>query len=248
MFSAYFDASGKHKADPAVTIAGFVATVDRWDKFSVAWKAILNTWGVDYFHMSEFVSYKGQYEFFTKDSEKRKEFINLLSDCIRKHIKKAFSITVITEAWREANAAHLLREQWGHPYSMAGAYCISSVVTWKKRRRFDAPIKYFIEDGDTGDKGELMEVARRRFGIRVYPDDSSLPPFQAADLLAWKRRTLITTVARLYKNGGGSKSLTEGLAALASAKKSVQAVSFDGIYKTIDSPQMVKICQKIPAR
>jgi hypothetical protein len=55
MLSAYFDESGTHGGSAAVAIAGYMATCEAWVEFEARWLAILSSFGLENFHMTDFV-------------------------------------------------------------------------------------------------------------------------------------------------------------------------------------------------
>ena len=60
--TGYFDESGTHTGSRAVAVAGYVSTVEQWERFEVEWQAALAEFGVPYFHMADFVDHKKQFK------------------------------------------------------------------------------------------------------------------------------------------------------------------------------------------
>lgn len=53
ILNAYFDESGKHKDHPVVAFCGVVASIDKLQKFDVAWKELLTAYGLKTLHMRD---------------------------------------------------------------------------------------------------------------------------------------------------------------------------------------------------
>jgi hypothetical protein len=54
-------------------VSGFVSTVKKWVRFEIAWNAILSNDGVSAFHMTDYVSSKGEFASWKGDSARRKQ-------------------------------------------------------------------------------------------------------------------------------------------------------------------------------
>ena len=52
MLDAYFDDSGTHQGSPAISVAGYMSTPDRWKRFESEWRETLDAYGVEFFHMT----------------------------------------------------------------------------------------------------------------------------------------------------------------------------------------------------
>ena len=65
MLIAYLDESRKHDevsgTDVKVIVGGAIAHADQWSILSKEWKAILDSYNIDCFHMSKFESRKGEF-------------------------------------------------------------------------------------------------------------------------------------------------------------------------------------------
>jgi hypothetical protein len=53
MFTCYFDEAGG-KDHGFTVVAGWAASIERWEHFEVDWKLFLIKWGVPHLHMKEF--------------------------------------------------------------------------------------------------------------------------------------------------------------------------------------------------
>ena len=57
MFKAYFDRSELRKPAPVMAVSGYLGSEEEWEQFELAWHRVLNAFGVDMFHMTEFGSF-----------------------------------------------------------------------------------------------------------------------------------------------------------------------------------------------
>jgi hypothetical protein len=190
VFSAYFDASG-NKRDRVLTVAGFVSRVRKWDRFNEEWAAILSSERVSAMHMTDFVSSKAGFESWKGQSDRRREFISRLSDCIRRNTNKGFASSVILSDWRELDAEFMLSESAGQPFTLCMRSCLGGLARWAKKKEIETEnMLVAIEQGDE-DQTELIRAARSD-GFKVVPlDKKDVTAFQAGDLAAWKSRTTI---------------------------------------------------------
>lgn len=185
MFTAYFDVSGSKNA-PVMTMAGYVSDVKKWAKFERRWKEILDRQGVKQFHMTDCVSFAGEFASWRAIPDRRTRFINELSECAKKYTNKRFSATVIMEDYRRVDADYRLHEYYGYPYSLCGLSCMEHVRTWARKRKVRERIIYVFEDGDER-KGNFPKLCQQRFGVEpVFHSKKGFIPFQAADLAAWR--------------------------------------------------------------
>lgn len=69
VLAAYLDASGKHRSDSVVAVAGFIASASLWVSFESRWQKFLDEFGLQRFHAAQFWSRKGR-PYSTWDSTK----------------------------------------------------------------------------------------------------------------------------------------------------------------------------------
>jgi hypothetical protein len=188
VFTAYFDASGTPN-DTVLTMAGYVSDLKKWEKFNMRWQEILSSRGITTFHMTDCVSFRGEFSAWQDRRDIRKKFISDLSLCARKFTNKRFSASVVMEDYNHVDAEYQLHEHIGYPYSLCGTSCIEHVRTWARNCGVDmADISFVFEDGDDH-KGDFQEICKARFAITpLFHSKRDFMPFQAADLAAWKTR------------------------------------------------------------
>jgi hypothetical protein len=81
LYSVYLDESGIHEGAGAVTVAGFVSNVKKWEAFSKDWKYALDKWNIPMFHMTDFENNQGYFSSWT--DEEHKERLNHLLGLIK---------------------------------------------------------------------------------------------------------------------------------------------------------------------
>src|SRR5438105_13914422 len=64
MLRAYFDESGRSDDLKCryMGMGGLVATAEGWERFEPAWQAVLTEYGLPYFHMVDYVQYRGAFK------------------------------------------------------------------------------------------------------------------------------------------------------------------------------------------
>lgn len=62
MLSAFYDESGTDRSKAsALTVAGYVSTVEKWNNFEIEWLKLRDDEGYEYFHMTDLENLKGQF-------------------------------------------------------------------------------------------------------------------------------------------------------------------------------------------
>lgn len=191
MFTAYLDESG----DPGgrrggFGVAGSLSTIQKWLRLDEQWRGILKHHGVDVFHMQECAAGTGEYKGWSTDH--RRSLIYDLSECMARHVKHAFAVTVVLEGWSRVNEEFRLAHWFGHPYAFCGRLAVQCVGSWMKSHKLSVPVDYVFEDGTKGKgKGELVDLISGRDGFTPRFKPKSWPPLQAADLIVWKNRRVV---------------------------------------------------------
>ena len=133
-FTAYFDASGTSNTD-VITVAGFVSTVKKWARFERSWQTILKRERVTCFHMTDFVSNKGEFASGWKGkTERRRVFVGELASCIRDNVNKSFRITMVVKDYDKVNKVFDLGNGPGVPYALCSIMRAYKLRLWAKKR------------------------------------------------------------------------------------------------------------------
>lgn len=185
MFKAYFDASGKSTRRGMMSIAGFVSDVTKWQKFEVEWARILEREGVSLFHMTDFVSSRGEFAGWKGQTDRRRVFVKDLLECARKYTNKEFGGVIVLRDYERVNRRYQVQEYAGRPYAFCAHYCTRLVRKWQTKNHVKT-VEYFFEQGDEY-PGDLIRLCKAD-GIRPTFLPKDQPMFQAADLVAYRTR------------------------------------------------------------
>ena len=172
-----------------MSMAGFVATVPKWEQFEREWSKLLPP-TVELFRMSAFASSKQGWEGWKGRSVKRVWFISQLVACIRKHIRKGFAAQIAMDNYRTMDAEFAFTEKVASPYSMVGFGCLKQLREWADKKGIDArDILCIFEKGDD-DQGVFLERAQKD-GFDVVPrEKKNIRAFDACDLAAWRAKAI----------------------------------------------------------
>src|SRR4030042_2580828 len=97
---AYFDESGANPGDLALVMAGFISDEERWGPFSEKWKAaVVDTWGLRYFHMTDYEARQGQFKDWPRDDESKRR-VDFLLTLIVDHVLGLVSVAFPRELFR----------------------------------------------------------------------------------------------------------------------------------------------------
>jgi hypothetical protein len=241
LFNAYFDASG-NKRTPVLTVAGFVSTARKWARFDAEWSAVLSRERVDSMHMTDFASNQKQFAAWRGQTDRRRNFIADLTECVRKNTNKGFASSVVLSDYNQVNGEFLLSERVGQPFTLCARSCLGGLKRWADRKKISLRnILVAIEHGDE-DQGELLGFARVE-GIQVISlTKGEAIALQAGDLAAWKCRTVLNNT--LAASVGSVEDSERILRSLDPIRRVVQN---NGGY---DETALLKLCKstKVPKR
>ena len=189
MFTSYWDASGNRDGS-ALTIAGFVSRVSKWEKFEEDWPKLLPS-SVSMFHMTDFVSSKNGWESYKGKSAERIEIMDSLVSCIGRNTNKGFAASIELKHYKKLNRKYEVEESWGGPYPLLGVTCLSQLKLWADKKGIPyGNILCVFEEGDA-DQGKFLLMAKRLGFNATSQNKSTIRAFDAADLAAWKARNAI---------------------------------------------------------
>jgi hypothetical protein len=194
----YFDDSGTHSGSDCIVFAGLLSLADKWLTFNEQWESALNDFGLDYFHMADFVGGYREYEHW--EPAQKQERLERLLEIINSNIMLSVGIGIPRAAFDE-NIKDQPPQIFTHPYSLAVIWCIGMITDRFKQiltgQRFPISemwVSYRLEDGTKG-KGEILETYEMIKGNAKLLEESRILsigfepkrhvlPLQAADILA----------------------------------------------------------------
>jgi len=103
-YSAYFDESGTDRTKSlALTIAGYISTVEKWSNFQIEWQKMLDDEGLKMFHMSDLECFKGEFSPDKGwDKIRQVAVIQRAHDIIKRNTIQDFDSSLVWSAYDEA--------------------------------------------------------------------------------------------------------------------------------------------------
>ena len=235
-FTAYFDASG-HPDDPVnqvMTVAGFVSTIDKWIKFEAEWNAILQSEGITIFHMTDFVSGRGEFAVGWKgETDRRRIFIERLAACLAANVIKSFRATLVISDYHRVNQKFKIEETLGKPYALCAMMCAYTLRQWAESEPMSKPLLYYFEDGDA-DKGNFEAWHERTYGERPrFQNKKRAVMFQPADFAGWKMRSAVQNSIKANHTLAKGQQLLRSVAVLSTIPKEAGVIT---------EPVLLKYC------
>lgn len=192
-FGVYMDKSGPDDAIPAVTVAGVISTVERWDAFNEEWAEALHDFDeLPFFHMSEYESGIGLYEDWQARGVK-KERLGRLLGIIEKHVLGTVGASISLADCK----AYFGDDPVQTAYGLTATHCFMLLPPFRYVARRPAErIVYTFEQGDQG-YGKLeaqyddmyatpWRREYNRLAGKLVVGRKDFPPLQAADILAYE--------------------------------------------------------------
>lgn len=210
--SFYLDESGIHEGSPHVVVAGLVGPQNKWIAFEKKWRELLDCWGLDFFHMSDFESYYGPYSSWTKEQHRSR--LDQLLDVIGEHVFGYVGFGLSVQDYERAFSEQVRKKL--SPYHVLAFHCfhygnhlIDTMLTmfgeveaddptylegYETLREFPTALIY--EEVGKG-AGALLETYQRIAGeasikksLHVvslsYQSKKNFGALQAADILAYE--------------------------------------------------------------
>jgi len=183
MLWGFFDESGEHDDRghlAKLTLGGCWSSFEKWEALSLEWRKVLDAFGINVFHMTDFEAYKGEFKGWNKDKAKHERVLNSLIDIMLNYIEVYSGFT----------------KPIGH-YSLVDIY---------ERHLIDLFTKAGIDDDHSivvarhpeyspTRTGELITAIERLLGAKAIKvktwsigEPRDFCPLQAADLVAYEIR------------------------------------------------------------
>ena len=133
--TAYFDDSGTDPKNPSIVVAGFVSTVDQWDRFNDEWLAAELEFEAPPFHAKIFDDGRRGYGPY-KDwlDSKRKDYVNRLLGIISRRTRHSFSTALRKDAYDTLIAPQqAFREYFYSQFAFSSVNCVFQVCDWRNQ-------------------------------------------------------------------------------------------------------------------
>lgn len=187
-----FDDSGGYKQTDFISIAGYVASDEKWGTFSDEWLALLRHHKIPYVHMRTLVPLQGPYKNLRWDVVHRNEVLLEFVELIKKHVLAGFAIALDAKHFRKLpNDADKVI---GNPHHFCVARLLRLIRETLATVRMDEANTLVFDDSDEfsvpyhGIVRELRKQPeyKKIIGSVCFADDEIYNPLQAADVLAWE--------------------------------------------------------------
>jgi hypothetical protein len=195
--TCYLDDSD-HFEDPAITMAGYVASGHSWRLFEERAAKYLREHGVSSVHAMDLENHKR--EFRGWEPQRRASFLTGLCTILRSHVILGVSVSTYKDAHKKA------KERTGLSLNQSPfGWCFAAVQTLLLRdaglqhRMKTERLSYVIEDGNKHNAGVLLsfEAIKREHNLTqiesmTFAKKNSSIALQMADLLAFYTRRHVT--------------------------------------------------------
>jgi hypothetical protein len=194
MLKAFIDDSGSAGDSPWFVLAGYVGTVEGWDRFDSLWESALNLPPkVAYFKSNEALHRNGEFRGFTP--EERDAKLDALIDVIGTCTERAVCARMRQRDYNEV-AKGYIPARFDSPYYLLFPSIIAATVNIERIDGDGQPAEFIFDTDQRFDRlayemvPSLMPLRSFHNGIVnvSYRDDRHFLPLQAADLLAWQIR------------------------------------------------------------
>src|ERR1700688_4403803 len=194
MLTCYFDEAGGDDHHFMV-VAGYVASVEQWERFESDWKIVLARYDVPYLHMKEFAHFKGPFTKWKSQPGTRARFLNSAADVINSTVRLGVSVYIHYKAFENVNREYDLTSLVSSPYALAGRSCIAEAnVASRHGARGPIDMEYVFERGgpDVGGLIKSVTIQTPTLPIPIFKpsrdteSERGLIQLQAADYLAYE--------------------------------------------------------------
>jgi hypothetical protein len=194
VLKAFVDDSGSGGDSKWFVLAGYVGTVEAWDRFDPLWLSVLyQSPRIEYFKSKEAIHRHGQLRGFTEEQRDAKldALVNVIGDCA----DRAFCARVRQSDYNELVKGQI-PERYDSAYYFLFPFFIGAVVNMERLDGLSEPTEFVFDSDERFERlayemvPKLMPLKSFSGGIVsvLYRNDKEFLPLQAADLLAWQIR------------------------------------------------------------
>lgn len=199
---AYIDDSGSGGDSPWYVLAGYLGTVDGWDRFDSPWLEVLHREPrIEYFKASEAESLRpdGQWAGVspTQRDQKIDDLIDVISKC---------ALRCVCARMRQRDYDELVKGNvppaWDSPYYFLQTFVIGAAINSEKRDGRGGQQIDFVFDRDQKHESrskllmprvQPLDMMHGSLANVTFQDEKEFLPLQAADLVAWQIRRFFSS-------------------------------------------------------
>ena len=192
MLQGFLD--GSTSGNPQIlSVAGFVGSLESWARFHKEWREARATAGIDYFHMTDFMSRQAKpYRGWTEN--KRNAIISHLLELINGSAVFAVGVAFRLDDYRTEIGQG---KRSYKPYRFGAGLCIGRVARELAAAKINRSVMYVFEVGDEGEPAFRKSMAEIIHKLPKYRDEmrissvesgtkNAFPALDAADFFAWQ--------------------------------------------------------------
>jgi len=216
----YTDETGTHspvgnqQGAEVAGIAGYLSWADDWSVFCEQWKQVLNKYGIKAFHFSEFANLKNgpqnkNWPYRDWPNSRRDDFLNSLAAVATTHTLFSFGCFFNVVQYHQIIPAWYQQRPDHHPYDLCinGFFVevLTGIGTCLLLPR-DAQCAFFFDQSNDPKWQQSIHVIfngvkslrdpDHRMGALTFADMRHTLPLQAADMVAYRMRQVLTKKCR----------------------------------------------------
>ncbi len=186
---AYFDESGTDAKSPDLVVAGYIFLDENVAPFEAEWKAMLEKYGLPFFHAVECMHGKGAFKHLTRKEQTAAQTEAI--EIIKKYGAKGIALSIDKAVFPAIGLPAL----WSTPYTFLCGQVLYGVRNWADAVGFHVEVEYVYEAGADGQSKAGKETAHAllneeslpvfRYGKHRHAAKTEDVGLQTADLLAW---------------------------------------------------------------
>ncbi|HEX3431651.1 MAG TPA: hypothetical protein VHT03_12270 [Rhizomicrobium sp.] len=185
------DPDGTVRDIPILCVAGYLMESEQSKLLSQEWRAVLDKYGLAYFHMVDCAHGNGVFAGLTKPQ--RIHVAAQMIGIIKKRTIAGFAIATNVQQFTEFMPQHPLI---GTAYTFCVTLATAAIRQWVRATNYQGDVAYFFEAGHQSQPeadqimGRLFNTPNLKIASRyvrhAFVEKARSAPVQAADLLAWQ--------------------------------------------------------------
>ena len=197
MLKAFFDVSGSLNQKPNIVMAGYISTVERWEKFSDEWQAALDLPpAIKYFKVREALLLREQFDGWSRqDADARAEYF---TNAATNYPIGGFAVIIPASLYLQYVRGRI-PEEMDHPFYFVFLACIELVSKTIGSMGITGPVDFVFDTENLEPTARFLLEQFKRWpwkhsdivGELDFRDDTKVLPLQSADMAAWFLRNSV---------------------------------------------------------